>query len=174
MIVMKKLIVILFMFFSIININAQEIKPKIKVCLLIGAKYTPFDYIWGGLTGINLKRGKFSFNVRNDFSFSIARKDSSAYFGVDEYRVYNYFDLAYEFYKNSVASVGVGWVSNTDDFHRFNNQYGYSVVSIALYQKLSTRIQFEIRGDIPLKKRNLLISDNHAFPVFVSIACLLK
>ena len=170
---MKKLIIVFLLVFAFANTNAQEIKPKIKTSLLIGAKYTPFDYIWGGLTGINLKRGKFSFNISNDFSFSIARKDSSTYFGIDEYRVYNYFDLAYDFYKNSIVSFGVGWVSNTDDFHRFNNQYGYSVVSIGLYQKLSTRVQFEIRGDIPLERENPLIDENYAFPVSVSIAYLL-
>lgn len=170
---MKKLIIALLLALSITIVKAQELKPKIKTSLLIGAKYTPFDYIWGGLMGISLKRAKFGFSIRNDFSLSIARKDSSAYFGVDEYRVYNYFDLSYDFYKNSNVSVGIGWVSNTDDFYRFNNQYGYSVVSIGLYQKLSPKIQFEIRGDIPLEKENPLIDENYAFPVSISIVYLL-
>lgn len=161
-------------FLSVFQAQAQENtvfpeKPKAK--FLVGYRYIPFDYYGGPVLGFSVNYKRFEFSVRNDAALRIQRKDSANYFGVSEYRTFNYLEAGYYFRKSTMVSVAYGWISNSDDPVRQNNDYGYLVLSLAGRQMLSSNIGLELRMDINFAdpKKKLLFDLNHAFPASAAL-----
>ncbi len=150
-------------------------EKSLKPVLSLGLKYTPFDYIGGFTSGFLLNKNRFSLGIRTDISIPV-NKDSTIYQGVSTYRLYTYLEGHYKFHKNSSFSIGYGWVSNKDKVVLFAKEYGYSVISLGVYQEIfKKRVRLELRGDIPsFRERFSVIDMNQAFPVSLSVSYLFK
>jgi hypothetical protein len=162
---MKNGILILIISAQIGTLFSQEKSESCAFKIFTGAKYTPIDYIGGGIFGVSLTKNKYSFTIRNDISLSIVKKNPFGYFGIDKYRVYSYFDVHYLFHKKLSASLGYGWISNKDEIHRFNHGYGYSSISIGFNYFILENIVLELKGDISFVDWNSPVNQNIAFPV---------
>ncbi len=148
---------------------SQQSPNRNNFSVLIGTKYTPFDYIGGGVIGVSCSRDKFTLSLRNDVSMSINRIDSLAYFGITKFVASNYLDLKYSLSSKSNVSLGYGWISNKNTIVKLNKEYGYSVLSVGIDYKLSKNLFVELKGDIPLiDKKSRLYQDIH-FPVSVCL-----
>jgi hypothetical protein len=148
-------------------------KERIQTTFELGMRYTLIDYIGGPSAAMTFRKDKFSVSIRNDASLSLAKANSSTYFGINKYRVHNYIDIRYNLWKNISPFIGFGWVSTKDEIHRFNNEYGYNTFSIGATAFLNSKILFELRGDIPLVKRNLPVDQNIAFPLSLKVTYIL-
>jgi len=150
-------------------------EKSLKPVLSLGLKHTPFDYIGGFTSGFLINRNKISLGLRTDISIPI-NKDSTVSQGVNTYRLYAYIEGHYKFHKNSSFSIGYGWVSNKDKVVLLAKNYGYSVISLGLYQEiLKKRVRLELRGDIPSFRERFSVTDmNQAFPVSLSVSYLFK
>lgn len=171
---MKKIIVSFSLIFCFVSLFAQDNREFKSFNILAGLKYTPIDYIGGGIVGFSYKFKKFTFCLRNDISMSIAKDDSLIYFGINKYRIYNYLDIHYNFNEKISTSIGYGWISNKNQIHRLNNEFGYSVVSIGMHYLISQRIILELKGDIPFVEWNSPIDQNIAFPVSIGLIYMIK
>lgn len=171
---MKKtiLLIIIGMYFS--NLYSQENKNNCTFKIITGVKYTPFDYIGGGILGFSIIKNNISFSFRNDISLSIVRDNSSSYFGINKYRTYKYFDLHYYFHPKLAASLGYGWISNKDEIHILHHEYGYSVISLGINYSISERIILELRGEIPFVDLHSPVDQNVAFPASIGLMYVLK
>jgi len=167
-----------FLFLTLISFTlcAMSQEPKTNLLtpqLITGIRYTPIDYIGGGILGFKISKELYSLSLRNDVNFSIARNDSMIYYGLDNYQVLNYIDFIYNVYKKTSFSVGYGWISNGDKIVRLNSEFGYSVISLGLQQSISKKIVFDLKIDVSLAKSNENIDNNHAFPIALSILYLI-
>ena len=153
---------------------SQENNNNLSFKILIGAKYTPFDYIGGGILGFSITKNNFSFSFRNDISLSLAKANTSNYFGINKYRTYKYFDIHYAFQKKLGASLGYGWISNKDEIHILDSEFGYSVISLGINYAISERIILELKGDIPFVDLNSPFDQNIAFPASIGLMYVLK
>lgn len=148
----------------------SAINPKIY----LGGKFVPIDYVSGPVIGFEARYRKFGIDLRNDFGIKISKSQNSNYFGISEFRSYNYFNFSYQVFQNSFPFIGIGWISNGDEIYRFNNEYGYSTITLGWKQKISSQISLELRGDIPLVEVKPWIDQNFAFPIGLSILYNLK
>jgi hypothetical protein len=172
---MKKLVLLILLGTSLHVVFSQEYSPKLNISLETGVRYTPFDYIGGGIMGVKFSYDKFAFSLRNDFNFSIAKVGTSSYFGLTDYRVLNYFNLHYLINDKFDASIGYGWISTKHEIYRLNSNYGYSALSMGMRYLASSRIHFELRGDIPfIRQVNNPVDLNIAFPVSLGIIYTIK
>lgn len=142
--------------------------------IFVGGKFVPIDYVSGPVIGFELRYKKFGIDLRNDFGLKISKSPGSNYFGISDFRSYNYLSFSYQLFQGSYPFLGVGWISSGDQIYRFNNEYGYSTMTLGWKQKISNRILLELRGDIPLVKVKPWINQNFAFPVGLSIMYNLK
>jgi len=171
---MKKILLLSIIFVCNLHLFSQENKTASNFAIITGLKYTPIDYIGGGILGISYNYNKFTFSLRNDVSLSIEKVDTLSYFGISKYRVYNYFDIHYKLNDKFSTSLGYGWISNKNQIHRLNSEYGYNVISAGLSYLLSDKTVLEIKGDIPLVEWSSPIDQNLAFPISLGLKYLLK
>jgi len=171
---MKKTILVIIVSLCFSFLYSQENNNNISFKILTGAKYTPFDYIGGGILGFSITKNKLGFCFRNDFSLSIVKDNTSRYFGIKEYRTYKYFDFHYYFHSKMAASLGYGWISNKDEIHIFHHDYGYSVISLGINYLISERIILELRGEIPFVDLHSPVDQNVAFPASLAMIYTLK
>ncbi|MCA1920063.1 MAG: hypothetical protein WHW07_08160 [Bacteroidales bacterium] len=171
---MKKIILLVIVTMCFSFLYSQENNSNISFKILTGAKYTPFDYVGGGILGFSITKNKFSFSFRNDISLSIVKDNASSYFGINKYRTYKYFDIHYSLSKKIGASLGYGWISNKDEIHILHNYYGYSVISLGVRYFISETIIFEFKGDIPFVDLHSPVDQNVAFPASIGLIYVLK
>jgi len=164
---MKKIIIVIFIL-SFFNLYGQE-KKKLKPNLDLGMKYTFIDDRGGACLGVNVNYDKFNFSLRNDFSISIISDPITQYFVIQDYKVFMYFDVSYQIFTKSYPFAGFGWISNSDQIHRFNPTYGYYTLTLGWKQKINNAITIELRSDVPFVKNNGVIDQNIAFPLSISI-----
>lgn len=166
---MKKIILILIICLSFTYLYSQESKSNFLFKIIAGTKYTPFDYIGGGIFGLSISKNDFSFSIRNDISLTLLKDNSSNYFGINKYRTYKYFDFHYFFNEKLSSSLGYGWISNKDEVHILDSEFGYSVISIGVNYLVSENIILELRGDIPFVDFHSPIDQNIAFPASIGL-----
>jgi hypothetical protein len=171
---MKKIVLVIFVLMCFSFLYSQENNNKISFKILTGAKYTPIDYIGGGILGFSITKNNFAFSFRNDISLSVIRDNTSNYFGVNKYRTYKYFDFQYSFSKKIRTTLGYGWISNKDEIHILHNYYGYSVISIGINYVISENIILELKGDIPFVDLHSPDDQNVAFPACLALIYTLK
>ena len=176
-----KIVILLFLtFFTFFSTEysfgqSEHNKAQIEPVLSLGLKYTPFDYIGGFTTGFLLNKKRVSLGIRTDISIP-TNKDSTVFQGVNTYRLYAYLEGHYKFHKNSSFSIGYGWVSDKDKVVPLAKNYGYSVISLGVYQEIiKKRVRLELRGDIPALRERFSVTDmNRAFPISLSVSYLFK
>lgn len=171
---MKKILLLSFIFVCNQHLFSQDNKTASNFSIITGLKYTPIDYIGGGILGISYVHNKFTFSLRNDISLAIEKVDTLSYFGISKYRVYNYFDIHYKLSNKFSSSIGYGWISNKNQIHRLNGEYGYNVISAGINYLLSDKTLLELKGDIPLVKWNSPFDQNLAFPVSLGVKYLIR
>ncbi len=172
---MKKTLVLFTLLLISLSLSAQD-KPKLEkeFTVLLGLKYTPFDYISGGVIGGNFRIDKFSIGFRNDINMKVGKVDTLAYYGISEFRIINYLDLQYHFNPKLAAFLGYGWVNNQREISRFNRSYGYYVITLGANYMVTPNIYFELRGDYPFIDLNSPIDLNIAFPASVALIYKLR
>lgn len=155
-------------FLSYFHLYGQD-KTILKPSIDLGVKYTLIDDIGGACLGLKVNYDKFDFNLRNDFSISIISDPITQYFVIQDYKVFMYLDASYQVFTKSFPFLGLGWVSNSNQIHRFNPTYGYYAATLGWKQKINNSIIIELRGDIPFIKKNGVIDQNITFPLSVSV-----
>lgn len=166
---MKNLVLAFLLLLCVSFSYSQQSANQNNFCFLLGAKYTPIDYIGGGVIGASCSHDKFTLSLRNDVSMSINRIDSLAYFGITKFVLSNYLDLKYSFSSRANVSIGYGWVSNKNTIVKLNKEFGYSVLSAGIDYNLSKNIFIELKGDIPLIEKKPYLDQNIQFPVSVCL-----
>ena len=106
---MKKILLLSFIFVCNQHLFSQDNKTASNFSIITGLKYTPIDYIGGGILGISYVHNKFTFSLRNDISLAIEKVDTLSYFGISKYRVYNYFDIpmSKNYYQDRLKCPGI-------------------------------------------------------------------
>ena len=66
---MKKIVLIIIMSMCFSFLYSQENNNNLSFKILIGAKYTPFDYIGGGILGFSITKNNFSFSFSKEQIF---------------------------------------------------------------------------------------------------------
>jgi hypothetical protein len=165
------MVVIILMCFSFLY-SQENNKASFKI--LAGAKYTPIDYIGGGILGFSITKNKIAFSFRHDISLSVLRDRTSHYFGISEYRTYKYFDFHYLFNKKVHATLGYGWIAHKDEAFQLRDEYGYSVISLGINYAISENIILELKGDIPLVNLHSPVDQNIAFPASLALIYAFK
>jgi hypothetical protein len=166
---MKKIVLIILVSMCFSSLYSQESNNNFSFKILTGVKYTPFDYIGGGILGFSITKNDFSFSFRNDISLSLMKDNTSSYFGINKYRTYKYFDIHYAFHKKLGASLGYGWISNKDEIHILDSEFGYSVISLGINYVISERIILGLKGDIPFVDLHSPVDQNIAFPASIEL-----
>ncbi len=154
---------------SFVTLYSQESKSNISFKIIAGAKYTPIDYIGGGIFGFSVSKNNFAFSVRNDVSLSLVKDNASNYYGINKYRTCKYFDIHYFFNKKLSTSLGYGWISNKNEIHILSREFGYSVISLGVNYLISENIILELKGDIPFVDLNSPVDQNIAFPASIGL-----
>lgn len=171
---MKKTIMLFVFSMLLMGLYSQDNNKECSFRIFAGFKYTPIDYVGGGIVGFAIKKQNMLFSLRNDVSLAIEKNDSMSYFGINKYRVSNYLDVHYCFTEKFCASVGYGWVSNKNQIHRFNSDFGYSVLSVGVNYYATHHIAFELKGDVPFADWNSPVDQNIAFPVSIGLIYFVK
>lgn len=171
---MKRILILSIIYACSLHLFSQENRVSSNFSIITGLKYTPIDYVGGGILGVSYKHNKFTFSLRNDISMVVEKVDTLYYFGISKYRVYNYLDIHYNLNDKFCVSIGYGWISNSNQIHRFSSEYGYHVISTGINYWISNKTILELKGDLPLSKWNSLIDQNLAFPVSFGIKYLIR
>ncbi len=171
---MKSFFLIVIVVVIVTSVYSQESETPYSFKVHTGVKYTPIDYLGGGILNFMITKNKFGLSFRNDISMSIEKQMFESNYNIAKFRVSKYVDFHYFFNKKFSTSLGYGWVANKDEHYGIYDNYGYHVVSLGVNYLVSDRIILELKGDIPFVDYNSPVDLNVAFPASIGLMYVLN